>query len=41
MNVGLCEVPIIFCLILTKVEMCRQILVELNVRFHKNLLSGS
>jgi hypothetical protein len=42
MNVGLCEVPIIYCLILTEIETHRQILVELlNVRFHKNLLSGS
>jgi hypothetical protein len=41
MHVVLCEVPIIFCPILTKVEMQRQILVELlNIRFHKNLLSG-
>jgi hypothetical protein len=39
---GLYEVPIIFCPILTKIEMQRKILVELlNIRFHKNLLSGS
>jgi hypothetical protein len=42
MNVGGCEVPVIFCLILTKIEMHRKILVELlNIRFHKNLLSVS